>query len=104
MSEVFLWLKDVYTNIDAGNTDDAMDMLFDRLDDMFLTGMFGVADALLSHIDVDRLDTTMCVAVLATTFCAKDRLKARAHLVRRVEKRLKKIAPNRAERLMRGRR
>jgi hypothetical protein len=98
----FSWLTDVYALNEAGETDDAVDMIFDRVDDLLLDGEAPQVDDLLNAIDVKRLDITLMLAALSITKPAADRLQNRLGFVGRVEGRLREVAGDRMERLLSG--
>lgn len=96
------WLEDMYCLVAKGDIDNALDVLFDKVDDLLLAGSFEECNRLLPLIDVGRLDTHLLVSVLSITKAASGLLPARQQLVRRVEERLAVIAPERVERLLGG--
>lgn len=96
------WLGDVYSLVERNLPDEAVDILFDRIDDLLVTGQFARCDALLRAIDLKRLDSNLIVAVLSITLAAAEKLPYRARLLKRAEERLSAIAPDRVERLLSG--
>lgn len=96
------WLGDLYTLVQDGETDRAVDVLFDRIDDLLIAEDFGRCNDLLLVVDPKRLDTHLLVSVLSVTKSAAERLPNRPTLVRRVEERLSRVAPDRIERLLNG--
>ena len=97
-----IWLDTVYSLVARGAPDDAIDVLFDHVDDLLITGEFRRCNDLLHAVDLARLDTDLLVALLSITLPAAPHLRDRPWLVQRVEKRLQEIAPDRIEGLMRG--
>lgn len=96
------WLDTVYSLVARGKPDDAIDVLFDRVDDLLIAGEFPRCNDLLHAVDLARLDIDLLVALLSITLRAAPHLPDRPWLVQRVEKRLREIAPDRIEGLMRG--
>lgn len=96
------WLDRVYSLVASGETDDAVDLIFDFVDDRLLEGDAARVDDLLVTTDVKRLDTTLMLAVLSITKPASDQLCNRAAFLRRVEARLRLEEPERMERLLSG--
>ncbi len=96
------WLDEVYSAVAASLQDDAVDLMFDQIDDLLCEGKAPQVNDLLSHIDIKRLDTTLMLAVLSITKPAAELLTNRDGFVRRVEKSLRQQAPERAERLLSG--
>jgi len=100
--EDFTWLDDVYSAVATSRPDDAVDLLFDPIDDMLLAGEETRADDLLLTIEVKRLDITAMLAVLAVTRPASVALINRAGFLGRVKRRLQQVAPERMESLLSG--
>lgn len=97
-----VWLDDVYSKVAAGVPDDAIDILFDHIDDLLIEGRFSECEDVLMMIDPKRLDTNLLVAALSITKAAADRLPSRVRFVQRVEHRLTELAPERLEALLGG--
>jgi hypothetical protein len=97
-----LWLEDVYSLVRREKIDPAIDLLFDRVDNLLLAGKFSECDALLKVIDVKRLDSNLIVAALSITDAAKDKLPSRSQFLDVCEKHLPTIAPGRVQLLLDG--
>ncbi len=78
----------VYSLVKAEEIDKAMDVVFDEIDGMLGRGSFDCCDDLLPMIDVTRLDSNLMVGFLTITLPAKDKLKNRDALVKRIEQEL----------------
>lgn len=102
MPKTFAWLPQLYQLVAAGRTTKAIDLLFGKVDSLLCAGSFEEIDALLRTIEVDCLDTTLLVGVLSITVSAKNHLRDRAALAKRIEQRLKLLAPDRIDRLLTG--
>jgi hypothetical protein len=86
-------LEEVYELVADGNTDSALDVIFDTVDDL-LEGMKDTeCDALLNAVDVARLDVATMLGFLSTTAHAREALKARASYVSRVRLQLRSTLP-----------
>ena len=96
------WLEEMYAHVAASRLDEAMDLLFDRVDDALCDGLMTEVDALLPMIDLTRLDTNLMVGLLSVTSGAKVELTNRAALVTDISARIMEIVPERAERILRG--
>jgi hypothetical protein len=83
-------------------TDEAIDMVLDRFDELLHAGEFREADEVLSAVDVKRIDSHVMVALMAITRPAKDKLIRRKELLRRIESALNAEAPGRADELLAG--
>lgn len=97
-----IWLGDVYSLVARQRPDDAVDILFDHIDDLLLAGRFAHCDELLRAVDLARLDTNLIVAVLSITLMAAEHLPYRARFFERARRRLAILAPDRVERLLSG--
>jgi hypothetical protein len=78
----------VYSLVKAEKIDKAMDVVFEEVDGMLGRGSFDCCDDLLPMIDVSRLDSNLMVGFLSITKAAKDKLKNRDALVKRIEQEL----------------
>jgi len=97
-----LWLDRVYTFDAEGKVDDALDVLYDAIDDLFDGGHFAHLDAAIREIDVNRLSSALLVGLLSITLAARDHLVEREGLVRAVERRLQEIYPGNVADLLKG--
>lgn len=97
-----LWLDDVYSLVVKAKPDAAVDVLFARVDELLRRREFDRCDSLLRAVDLGRLDTNLMVALLSITQPAASKLKARLEVVEKIEKHLRLLAPDRAERLLSG--
>lgn len=61
-----------------GNTDAALDVIYDEFDALFHTGAMDIADCILRDIDPTTLSDAMLVGVLTATLPAKSHLPSRA--------------------------
>lgn len=95
-----MWLAKVYALCAQKEIDAAVDVLFDSINQMFLTQDWCQCDAMLQSLDVNRLDTHLLVAVLAVTQAATQHLPSRPDLVCRITERLRELAPDRADHLL----
>jgi hypothetical protein len=96
------WLDDVYAFVAAKDDERAVELVFDTIDDLLLEGRFQVCDDTLRAVDVERLNPTLLLALLSITLAAKDRLHGREALLKRIERRLRTLAPERVEELLHG--
>ena len=96
------WLEDIYTLVDEGDPDSAIDILFTEVDKILSAGDFTRCDGLLRTIDPKRLDTNLLVAALSITKRGADKLRERPAFVQRVKSRLEVVAPDRAAKLLSG--
>jgi len=97
----FPWLQGVYEFVVGGKSDRAMDVLFRGFEETARVSMDRCGD-LIRRIEVDKLDTTLLVGLLSVTRPRAAELPYRATMVSAVESRLRRLAPERADRLMRG--
>lgn len=87
-----------------GENDQALDLVFDTLDDLLLDGRVSDCEAALRAVDPARLPPVVAVGFLAITRSAEDRLRdVRAALRRRIEATYQHTMPaERLEQLLRG--
>jgi hypothetical protein len=86
------WLDDVYSLVKEGRNSDAIDVLFDAIDDMFLDGEFERCNEALEAVRIELLNPTLIVAVLSVTLAAAEHLPYRETLFERSAERLAVIA------------
>jgi hypothetical protein len=82
----------------ARDTDDAIDVLYDRVDSMLTAGDWAATEAAVQALDEQRLDVALLVAAISITRPAAERLPSRLKLIAR----LREVEPTRAERLLQG--
>lgn len=97
------WIEEMYALVAAGETDDAIDVLFDAVDDACLEGRFDDVDVWCESIDVTKLGPDLLVAVLCITHAPKPYLSKRAALFARIHDRLYELVPDEAAELLRER-
>lgn len=95
------WLEEVYALTARNRGDEAIDLLFSKVDAELRAARFEALSGVLQAVDVERLDSGLMVALLAITRSAKEELPHRATLLTRIEKCLAEKMPDRAERLLR---
>ena len=94
------WLYDIYALCEAGSTDTAIDVLFKNIDSMSRNGEFEECDRLLLEIDLDKLNTSLMVALLSITLAAKNQLPQRVQVIAAIKSRLQETDPDRVENLL----
>lgn len=95
-------LEHVYRLVAEGSQDLASDILFAEIDQLCLDGKFLEVNDLMCQCDLNKLDTNLIVALLCSTFPARDKLPDRSKIVYLAEARLKVIALDRVKYLMSG--
>lgn len=94
----FQWLAEVYKLTGESRYDQAIDVLFENVDDLGLDA----CDRFLRVVDLNRLEAHLLVGVLSITLSRAADLPYRPKVVELVERRLQEIAPERVARLMNG--
>ncbi len=56
------WLEAIYALVEYGHTEDALDILYERIDDLLSKGAMMEVDSILGWIDLGRLDVTLLLA------------------------------------------
>jgi hypothetical protein len=72
----------------TNKTDDALDMLYEVVDDLLHAGSFVLCDRMLAKLEVNALSEDLLVGALSITLTAKNSLPARAQLFGRVQQKL----------------
>ena len=96
------WFDELYSNMEKGKIHAAMDILYEKIDDLFIEEKFCKVDEILTRLDLERLDANLLAGVLTITLPAKDSLKKHAELFDRIAAILRKRLPDRAEAILRG--
>lgn len=97
------WLAEVYEAVAERRVRHAIDVLFERMDDLFLEGKFQEADRILSSVDVEKLDENLMVGFLTITFAAKEHLNNRDALYQHIEDKLRQtLTPGELSSLLQG--
>lgn len=97
-----MWLEDIYSLVAQRKIDEAIDILFRHVNEMLCRNEFVLCNDLLYTVDLKRLDTNLLVGLLTITLPASTELPFRAKLVKRIEEKLRILAPGRAERILNG--
>jgi hypothetical protein len=83
------FLKPVITLEKHGHLDAALDVLYDRVDDLLKTKQFTVVDNLLSQASVGSFSVDVLLGLLTATLPARSKLQARAKFFAEVEASIK---------------
>jgi hypothetical protein len=104
-------IEPTYTRVDwiwksndlyrSGRKEEALDLIFDAIDDMLLASKFRECDSALSRISVDDLSNSQLLTVLTATIAARDRLPFRKALLNRAKLELERRGAD-APRLLAG--
>jgi hypothetical protein len=84
----FPWLKKIYTLVEQAETDAAVDILYECIDDLLLAGQFEDIDTLFTCIDLTKLNTEMILAILSVTAAGSKVLSERLSFGARARARL----------------
>lgn len=99
---VKLTVEEIYRLVSVGDKDRAIDLLFERVDDLIGLRWWSSIDHMLARLDPDQLGTSLCVGTLSITLWVKCFLKERPRFLERVEEYFSRVCPERAERLLDG--
>ncbi len=96
------WMDQVYELASSDTPRKALGVIIENFDRLFEAAAFMEADEVCRAFDVERVNnTSVLVSLLMATFVAKDRLRGRGALIRRVEERLTELVPDRVASLLR---
>lgn len=96
-------LPQLYELVQNRRIDDALDLLYDVIDDLLVSKSFAACERMLAKIDLARMNPDLLVGVLSITLPAKSVLTARDQFVRSVEEHLRQsLPPNETADLLRG--
>lgn len=86
-TDAFVELADRLTV--CGQVDAALDLIFERVDEMFVNGRFEECDRVLQSVPVSEYTADTLIGLLTATLPAKSRLKSRPDFFAKVESVLK---------------
>lgn len=96
------WVEQMYALIASNELEDAIDLLYDNVDEMLLADKMSECDAILRTIDISRLEGKLMVGVLSITLAAREHLPYRAVLVAEIEEHFRLTDPENVEALVSG--
>ncbi len=91
-----MW-SDLYSLLQR-DTDDALDLLYDRVDRLLTAGDFSAVETAIDALDPTRLDVVTALGVLTITLPVAERLPLRSKFADRV----RALDPGRADDLLAG--
>jgi hypothetical protein len=98
-----VWVDEMYSLIGQEHFEQAIDILFEKIDDLLLAGEMRSCNDLLRTLDLNRMrDSRMLLGLLSITRAAASELEYRRIIVTRVEVLLRKTHPERVGRLLSG--
>jgi hypothetical protein len=86
-SEISAFLDTVYDFAKREKEDDAIDVIFQYMNNLLVEGQFNACDRILGEVDIARIPPVLMVSFLTITAAAKTKLKNRErflNVVRRV--------------------
>ena len=95
------WIEEVYALARSDTPRKAIVVIIGEFDNLFRAGEFTKADEACDSFEVERLGIGILVSLLMATFPAKDKLRRRDDLVRRLEAHIMELDPDRVESLVR---
>lgn len=84
------FLNTIYSDAQAGKSRAAMQSVFRYVSELMLAGDEKSCDAMLIHVDVDKLPVDVALSFVTSTFPGRDALPSRPALLNRVLARIKK--------------
>lgn len=85
MTTCFSFIEQAKELDKQGHTDEAIDLIYDKIDEMLLAGYFHDVDLLLSTLSVSDLSMDLLLSILMATLPAKKRLVERDRFFKNVE-------------------
>jgi len=95
--EITPWWNELPENEDA-----AIDVIFDKIDQMLTDGKFTEVDDILREIDVEKMKMVYLIGFLTITYAAHSKLVERDIFFERVSGHLEKTEPERREAVLVG--
>ncbi len=91
MAEVEDLVEGAYRLAACGKKEEALDLIFQGVDKLLCEHRFGEVDALLGHVDLSRLDSSLIVGFLNATLPMRQHLPGRAAFVERAAMSLRRL-------------
>ncbi len=93
----------LYQFVEQNRIDDALDLLYEVIDDLLVSGSFGACERMLGKMDLNRMNADTLVGVLSITLPAKNLLAARERFLHSVDKHLRRsLSSEQTQDLLRG--
>ena len=89
-------------DVAAADEDEALELVYQRVDSLLRAEAFADVDVLLAAVNVESLPTIVSLAFVSITNAARDVLRGRADFVARVRRYFMKVDPARVEELLAG--
>jgi len=96
------WIDTFHAYAGTNQDEEAIDLLFEKIDDMLLDDQMAEVDRLLALFELEKLSINLLVGLLSITLSAREFLPSRPELVDRVRALVWRRDPLRAERIMKG--
>lgn len=96
------WIDEVHRLDTAGKPCASLDVMFDNVDNLMSQGRWKELDRILKGLDVSCSSINICVGWLSITFAGRAHLAPMDALIAKVRMRIKELAPDRVEGLMKG--
>lgn len=98
-----IWLQKLYDFVENSKDDDAIDLLFDNIDDLLIDHRIDLCEEILNIINLEKLNSNLLIGLLSITNSAKTYLPTRTKIISDIEKIFKKTeSPERIEGLLKG--
>ena len=96
------WLAALYGLVQANKEAEAIDVIYNQIDDLLVAGKLAECNEVLANVDVGRLDITTTLAVLSITPATMAELTNRQRFATMAARKVRAEAPDRAEALLAG--
>lgn len=100
--EPTIWLQKLYDFVANSKDDDAIDLLFDNIDDLLIDHRVDLCEKILKIIDLEKLNGNLLIGLLCVTKGAKDYLPSRNKILSDIKEIFEKNEPHRVEGLFKG--
>jgi hypothetical protein len=97
-----LWLNLIYDFVENNLVDEAIDLLFTKINELLVNKKFECCNTLLKAIEIKRLNIDLLLGLLSITLSAANKLPFRKELILNIEKRIAELAPNRVRSLLKN--
>jgi hypothetical protein len=86
----------------AGDSDDALDLIYTEIDCLLRGASFERVDEILGAVDPSTMVITSLLAFVSITYAPRERLRSRARFVARIREHLTSVDPARVDALLAG--
>ena len=79
--EINMWLLEAVRLEETGQSDAALDIVYDHIDDLLIAGNYSEVDQIFKDITASNYSSSILIGILCITFYANEHLPSRAQYI-----------------------